>query len=465
MSNLPGWMPSLPLAVKLAGSQSFARAESFLPHPLVTAGQATHTYPKWRQPAIPSPARPMLPITLKTFVHPHSVYRLEYPAHWDQAVQKDGESCGFGPHERDDVGLWISILPMSVDTDRLAEDLPKLMERSLQETGLKDLRPDPTLRHYGLIAEINKEGQGGHYWLVAGGDVVLLASSQVPEAERDAWNPIFQKLMTSLEITRDDELVLRKVSNEVLAQLRKRYPDQDFEFDGNKIKGRDQVVYLSNLYREVRSAPDRSEKIIQRFVETVGQPAASDIGHEEWADARTRILPVLKPRDYVHSDGPTQHLLTTEWLADVLICYVIRSKKMLRFVTGWDLNRWGLETATFHEQAMSNLAAMPWPKQLVGSRARDSGRVIVVDTDDGLASSRLLHPDLHRLFSGPLGSPFWAGIPCRDRLVLYSNRRTLSQRINRQLRKDHDASAYSITPRPFLVTRDGIAPASPKTAG
>ena len=42
---------------------------------------------------------------------------------------------------------------------------------------------------------------------------------------------------------------------------------------------------------------------------------------------------------------------------------------------------------------------------------RDGGRVIVVATSDGLASSRLLHPVLHRVFSGALGSPFRAGIP------------------------------------------------------
>jgi hypothetical protein len=85
-----------------------------------------------------------------------------------------------------------------------------------------------------------------------------------------------------------------------------------------------------------------------------------------------------------------------------------------------------------------------------------------VDTDDNLASSRLLHPDLHRLFSGPLGSPFMAGVPCRDTLVLYSNRRDMKQRIARRLKKDYTASAYQITAHPFLVTRDGIAPGAGK---
>jgi len=405
----------------------------------------------------------MIPTPLKTFVHPHEVYRLEYPAHWDQVQEKEGASCGFGPHDRDDVGLWISIMPMSVDTDRLAEELPNLMQQALDKSGAANLRKDSTLRHYGLIADMTKEGEGGHYWIVAGGDVILFASSQVPMAEREDWNPFFAKIMASLQITRDDQLLQRKVDAAVLTALRERYPEQNFEFDEkHHIRGRDQVVYLSNLYREVRSSPDRLDQHVKRFVNALGKTATASIGHETWEEVQGIIVPLLKPRDYIDPEGPTQHLLTSEWLVDVVICYVIRRKKLLRFVTGWDVNRWGTDDQTLHQLAIANLAKLPWPEQLQGARMPEGGRVIVVDTGDSLASSRLLHPDLYRLFSGPLGSPFWAGIPCRDRLVVYSDRRTLKQRIGRRLRKDHDASAYPITPKPFLVTRDGIAPATEK---
>jgi uncharacterized protein YtpQ (UPF0354 family) len=398
--------------------------------------------------------------SLKTFLHRHSVYRLEYPAHWDALEEKDGESCGFGPHERDDVGLWISIMPMSVDTDRMVEDLPKLMQQSLSKSDAANMHRDTTLRHYGLVADISKEGEGGHYWIVAGGDVVLFASTQVPAAERDLWNPLFQQLMASLQITRDDHLLLRKVANDVMAELRRRNPDQEFEFENDTIRGPHQVVYLSNLFREVRSAPARREQIVKRFVATLSQPATAEIGHEQWDECHGRIVPVLKPRDYLHSEGPTQHLHVSEWLVDVVICYVIKSKKMFRFVTGWDLRRWGKDAATLHEVALANLARLPWPTELAGARFKDSGRLIIVDTDDSLASSRLLHPDLHKLFRGPLGSPFWAGIPCRNTLVVYSDRKALKARTARRLKKDHDRSAYPITPRPFLVTADGIAPAT-----
>jgi hypothetical protein len=396
--------------------------------------------------------------SLKTFVHPHGVYQLEYPGHWDQVVKKEGESCGFGPHDRDDVGLWISIMPMSVDTDRLAQDLPAIMQQAMDKSGATNLRPDPTLCHYGLIADMTQEGEGGHYWVVAGGDVVLFASSQVPPAERDAWNPPFARLMASLQITREDELLRCKVATAVLTQLRERHPEQEFAMDAGRIRGRDRVVYLGNLFRDIRATPDRFDVLVQRFVQALGRTATAEIGHEEWDDARERILPLLKPRDYIDPEGPTQHLLTSDWLADVVLCYVIRSKKLFRFVTGWDLGRWGIDAAALHQQAVTNLSRLPWPDRLQGARGLEGGRVIVVDTGDSLTSSRLLHPELHRLFAGPLGSPFWAGIPDRNTLVLYSDRRALKQRIARRLRKDHDASAYPITPRPFLVTRDGIAP-------
>jgi uncharacterized protein YtpQ (UPF0354 family) len=377
-------------------------------------------------------------------------------------LQKDGGSCGFGPHERDDVGLWISILPMSVDTDKLQEDLPELMHQAMRNFPAEKLRRDTTLRHYGLVADMTKEGQGGHYWIVAGGDVVVLASSQVATAERDVWNPPFQQLMASLQITRDDQLFQRQLANEVLAQLRQRHPEQDFDVDADKIRGRNRTVYLGNLLREVRAAPARREQIITRFVQKLGETVTEEFGHEAWEDIRGSIVAVLKHRRYVDGDGPTKHLLTRDWLADVLICYAIRSKNLFRFVTGWDVERWGLNAEALHEQALANLVHLAWPKQMVGARTKGAGHVIVVETEDKLASSRLLHPDLHSLFSGPLGSTFLVGVPCRERLVLYSNRHELKQRIGRRLKKDHAASAYPITPRPFLVTRDGIAPAAAK---
>src|SRR5262249_43551082 len=160
-------------------------------------------------------------------------------------------------------GLWISLMPMSVDTDRLAEELPKVFDHALPQMEGGNLRRDPTLRHHGVKADVQKEGEAGPLWLIAGGDVGLFARTPVPPAERDVWNPTFERVMASLEITRDDELALRQLTNEVLLELRERHPEHDYRLDERGIRGNDRVVYLSNLYREVRAAPARRAQIIK----------------------------------------------------------------------------------------------------------------------------------------------------------------------------------------------------------
>src|SRR5437016_4278369 len=131
---------------------------------------------------------------LTTFVHPDKAYRLQYPAHWEHLEKDQARSCGFGPSDRDDVGLWITIMPMSIDTERLEADLPKLFAQAINKSEGKNVRRDPALRHFGLKADNTEQAEGGHFWMIAGGDLVLFASSQVPATEREIWNPQFDDL-------------------------------------------------------------------------------------------------------------------------------------------------------------------------------------------------------------------------------------------------------------------------------
>ena len=108
------------------------------------------------------------------------------------------------------------------------------------------------------------------------------------------------------------------------------------------------MVYLSNLLREVQAAPARRDKIINHFVDTLSQPAAAEFGSEVWDEVRTASCPCSSHATISRRKGPTQHFVVTDWLADVFICYAIRSKNMFRFVTGWDVNRWGQTNEILH---------------------------------------------------------------------------------------------------------------------
>lgn len=396
---------------------------------------------------------------LTEFVHPQKAFRLKYPAHWEHRVEKEGMSCGFGPRDRDNVGLWISIMPAQIDTDRLRDDLPKLFQQALDQTDAANLRKDDSLQHFGLRADCVAEEERGHYWIVAGGDLVLFASSQVPVAERETWNPLFEGVMSSLRITREEAHSRVKLAIEFCQALREAYPDQEYALDENGIRGKSHRLSVDNLYREVRESPRQKDALIRKFVAALDPEKSAQYGHETWSEAGHRVYPVLKPKSYIRKGTTTERLVTREWLLDVVICYAIQHDDTVRFATDWDRDRWKITDDTLHERAMRNLASLDWPHRLEGSRQPGGGRLILVTTNDGFAASRLLHPELHRLMSGPLGSPFYAGVPDRDTLVVLSHHPNLRKRIARQVRKDCKDSAYSIAPHLFLVTADGIAPA------
>ncbi len=396
---------------------------------------------------------------LSTFTHPAKAYRLRYPAEWEHLIKEEGRSCGFGPRDRDNVGLWISIMPMSIDTDRLSEDLGRLFQQSIAKAEAINLRRDTSLRHFGFKADMTAEKDGGHYWIVSGGDLVLFASSQVPPAEREVWNPQFDRLMASLEITREEELVALKVTNGGMSELKERFPEQEYEFDSEDgtIRGPDNVIYLSNLRRQVMNAPDRLDEIVQQFVTGLAFSADDAPAADRLDAVRELILPALKPFDYVRTGGPTAYVVHRDWIGGVCICYAIQGSKTVRFVLKPDVERGGLPMDDLNDLAMENLVRLEWPRQIEGSGPVGQ-RVAIISTRDSLDAARLLHPGLHEFLSPVLGSPFLAGIPDRDTLVVFSSgNRRMYKRITAQLRKDYDRAAYPISPRAFLVTRDGIA--------
>lgn len=402
----------------------------------------------------------MLKTEFTTFEHPRGAYTLKFPAHWEHRVQDEGGTCGFGPRDRDDVGLWITILQITVDSEALGDEFYEMFEKVLQQGKAANIRPDNTLAHRALKADMTDEGQGGNLWMIAGGDLVLFASSTVPPDEREEWGVAFGRLLTTLRITRETELAMHRLAVEVKRRLDEKHPEQEYRFDKWTIRGKSHVVYLQNLFRELQEASeDRRETILSDFVEKIATKSDEVFAYATWDEIREAVLPVLKPREYVRPDGPTKSLTYSEWLDDVIVCYVINGAKSLRFITDWDLNRWEIDRERLHEVAIENLGQLEWPERMEGSRSPGGGRLILVCPNDNFAASRLLHPELHRLMSGPLKSPFLAGVPDRDTLVVFSNRRPLKKRIAQQVKKDYDKSGYPITPRLFLVTPDGIAPA------
>ncbi len=394
---------------------------------------------------------------LTTFEHPAKVYTLQYPAEWEHLATDEGRSCGFGPRDRDDVGLWISILPMRLDTGALQADLRPLFEQAVGNAQVEHIREDRSLRHFALKGDSTAPDQGGHFWLVAGGDVLLLASTQFPPAERDAWVGPFDRLMASLRIGRADELFALRVTGALMDRLRRQFPDRDYAFDGERIRGGDHVISPSNLVRQARAAPQRQAELIENFVAGLVLAGDDAPGADQLSPVRELILPILKPAEYARPDGPAASLVSRPWLRGLIVCYAIRGGKTLRFVLEADRARWGVDGQALHELALRNLEHMPWPDRLPDPRGGPGKPLVMFASGDGLNATRLLDPRLHRLLAPVLGSPFLAGAPDRDTLVLLAGAdRQLRTRVARRIRGDFARAAYPVSPHLFQVSPHGI---------
>ncbi len=402
-------------------------------------------------------------IPLATFVHPQGAFTLSYPAHWENLVREEGRTCGFGPRERDDVGLWISVLPARVDTEHpeMREGLRQIFREAAGKESLADVREDPSLHHFTLKADSARPGEAGHFWVVSGGDLVLFASTQVPESARGDFERPFDQVMASLRIHRAEALQRLQLANELLRRLEERFPAQDFHYDhdspeGLTIRGKGMVVFSGNLYRRVREDPGRREELIAEFITGISfsgddAPSAQDLGA-----VRKLILPVLKPADHVREDGPTAGVIHRAWQGQVVIYYGIRGAKTLRFILEADRRRWGITADELDRLARENLGRRSFPRKLPAAEP-GGGRVILFNSGDGHDSARILHPRLHEVFSPVLGSPFFAAVPDRATLVLFPRGDpAMVLGLVEKVREDFARAINPISPETFLVDREGI---------
>ncbi len=390
---------------------------------------------------------------LTQFQHPHGTYRLDIPAPWEYRVEQEGRQCGFGPRDRDDVGLWISILPVRVESEQMAYGLRQILHEALGSSAA-EIREDDSLRHHALTAPSPETENGGSFWLIAGGDLVLLASTQFPSRERHPWESRFARVMASLEITRDAETTELRVRRKLLARLRRQFPDAGFEDDGSRITSGEQVINPGNLVRRILRDRENEDAKIAEFVSGLAFVGDDAPSAETLEAVRHLITPVIKPADYLRPDGPTAHVVNRPWLADLLICYAIEGDRTLRFVLAEDVRRWGIGERVLHDLAIENLTGREWPG--LPDQHPDEGPLILLRSTG--ESRRILDPRLHETFARVLGDVFFAATPDRDTLVLVPGSRATSlDGARKAVRQDHATAAYPISAALFRVSARGVA--------
>ncbi len=390
---------------------------------------------------------------LTQFQHPHGTYRLAIPVSWEYRVEQDGRQCGFGPRDRDDVGLWISILPIRVESDQLGYGLREILHQAIGSS-VAEIREDDSLRHMALTAASLEEENGGSFWLIAGGDLVLLASTKFPSGERHPWEACFARVMATLQITRDAETTELRVRRKLLERLRRQFPDAGFEIEGDRIGSGEQVIYPGNLVRRILRDPENEDAKIAEFASGLAFVGDDAPSAETLRAVRHLITPAIKPADYLRPDGPTSHVVHRPWLANLLVCYAIEGERTLRFVLEDDIRRWGIDVKELHDLSIANLTTRDWPG-LPDQHPNEGPLILLRSTGE---SRRILDPRLHATFAHVVGDVFFAATPERDTLVIVPGFCAESlDGARKAVRQDFETAAYPISSALFRVSLGRVA--------
>lgn len=185
--------------------------------------------------------------------------------------------------------------------------------------------------------------------------------------------------------------------------------------------------------------------------------AIAQLEHEtSWEEVRSQVRPQLMPEAYAEQGI---ELVTDTLGGGVRSGYVIDTEHSYVYVRKADLEAWGISQTDLHRQAQENLgaASADMPMQFIDG----PNKLLMAEMKDGFDAVRILLPELREQAIEKLGEPFFAGIPNRDFLAMWSRDGDpkFLERVQEKIRKDFSTQPYALTPTVFEVTRETLTPA------
>jgi uncharacterized protein YtpQ (UPF0354 family) len=217
---------------------------------------------------------------------------------------------------------------------------------------------------------------------------------------------------------------------------------------------------LEQIYRAYQLSPHRLDDIVQTHLEALRSvpPPSPPPTEKEAAEA---LLPMLQPASWLGQmqrqfDAPRP--LHRPFVAGLVVTYVFDFPHQRVYLNenllADALALPGVTMDTLHEYALQNLRLRTTDStyETHGHRAET---MIVCETHDGYAATRVLLPELMRKWSRRIPGQMLIGIPNRDFLIAFSDRdRSRVKSIARQVRRDARKREHPLC-ADLLVWRDG----------
>jgi uncharacterized protein YtpQ (UPF0354 family) len=220
-----------------------------------------------------------------------------------------------------------------------------------------------------------------------------------------------------------------------------------------RVRGAEITADLNNFYGAYARDPAQLDTVVHNFVSaTLGLTPSRDVN--DFAALADRIYPMLKPIELLASvrERELPMLAYREFLADLIITYVIDEQRSVAFINEDHLDRWGVDVQEVHTHAIANLRRRTHEQVDYRVVGEDEQRIFIFSSGDGYDATRLLLADVLAAWANQLPGHLVIGIPNRDFLVGFSDANPeILERIAQQVQVDSAAREYGITDQLFTL--------------
>ncbi len=245
----------------------------------------------------------------------------------------------------------------------------------------------------------------------------------------------------------------------VLKVLIDAFPEEVFQSGSRDevIRWRDTEIGLHNLHAEAALARTDLDKVRSTIVEhfsRIVKLTDSELSQlpPTWEEAKSRVRLQLMPASFARAGIN----VTFPFSEEVLVSVVVDAEHGYAYIRTEDLERWEIGLVDLYETARDNLQNAS--QNLGVSYFPGPPPIIALDIADGYAAARILLPTLREFAIEKLGTPFHAGIPNRDFLILWpaNTPDDFQKRIREQLHEDAESRSHPLSSRVLTVTQDTI---------
>lgn len=184
------------------------------------------------------------------------------------------------------------------------------------------------------------------------------------------------------------------------------------------VRGNDVSSDVSNAYAAYRRDPSQLDAVARSYVRVLlGElPERTE---RDFARLAERVMPMLKPVELLVmvSERKLPMIAYRDFIADLIITYVIDERNSVAYINEEQLEAWGLTLQELHEQATTNLRRRTAEGVRYTTVGEGEQRLYIFNSGDGYDATRLLLTDMLAEWSRTLAGRLVIGIPNRDFLI------------------------------------------------